>query len=173
MALPEPVGEIEERVGVEAVHRLHDHVDAALDPHLGLDVLRDRAGSRPPLQLLAQLLDLRAHHVELRGARVQEGVRLARGDRLDPAGARPDRPSERIANAPISAVVRTCVPPQSSRETPCTSTTRTMSPYFSPKSIVAPSLRASSIGVSNVITGMFSKIRSLTTALDLARARPR
>ena len=45
-----------------------------------------------------------------------------------------------------SAVVRTCVPPQSSRDTPSTSTTRTSSPYFSPKSIIAPSFRASAIG---------------------------
>ena len=51
----------------------------------------------------------------------------------------PTEPSDRITNGPISAVVRTCVPPQSSRETPSTSTTRTSSPYFSPKSIIAPS----------------------------------
>ena len=56
--------------------------------------------------------------------------------------------SLRIANGPISAVERTWVPPQSSIDQPPMSTTRTMSPYFSPKSIIAPSLRASPIGVS-------------------------
>ena len=39
---------------------------------------------------------------------------------------------------PTSAVLATWVPPQSSRETPSTSTTRTHSPYFSPKSAIAP-----------------------------------
>ena len=38
----------------------------------------------------------------------------------------PTEPSERITNGPISAVERTCVPPQSSREKPSTSTTRTI-----------------------------------------------
>ena len=74
----------------------------------------------------------------------------------------PTEPSERITNGPISAVERTCVPPQSSREKPSISTTRTMSPYFSPNSIIAPSLRASSIGVSKMRTGWFAKTCSLT-----------
>ena len=74
----------------------------------------------------------------------------------------PTEPSEVITNGPISAVQRTCVPPQSSRENPGISITRTSSPYFSPKSIIAPSLRASSIGVSNVCTGWFAKTCSLT-----------
>ena len=47
-------------------------------------------------------------------------------------------------NRPTSAVEPTCVPPQSSRETPSTSTIRTQSPYFSPKSAIAPSRSASS-----------------------------
>ncbi len=51
-----------------------------------------------------------------------------------------------ILKTPISAVERTCVPPQSSREKPPspTSTIRTTSPYFSPNSAIAPSDRASS-----------------------------
>src|SRR5690348_2340299 len=53
-----------------------------------------------------------------------------------------------ITNGPTSAVEPTCVPPQSSRDQPSTSTRRTTSPYFSPKSIIAPSFRASSIVVS-------------------------
>ena len=60
----------------------------------------------------------------------------------------PTELSLRITNGPISAVERTCVPPHSSTDQPPMSTTRTMSPYFSPKSIIAPSFRASSIGVS-------------------------
>ena len=53
--------------------------------------------------------------------------------------------SPRILKEPMSPVRTTCVPPQSSTELPIVST-RTMSPYFSPKSIVAPVLRASSSG---------------------------
>ncbi len=52
-------------------------------------------------------------------------------------------PSETIATIPTSAVLATCVPPQSSRETPSTSTIRTQSPYFSPNSAIAPSASAS------------------------------
>ena len=47
-----------------------------------------------------------------------------------------------ILKTPISAVVRTCVPPHSSRDqlpSP-TSTMRTTSPYFSPNSAIAPRL---------------------------------
>ncbi len=46
-------------------------------------------------------------------------------------------PSETILKSPMSPVRATCVPPQSSREEPMSST-RTSSPYFSPKSIIAP-----------------------------------
>ena len=52
-------------------------------------------------------------------------------------------PSEAIAKIPTSAVLATWVPPQSSRETSSTSTTRTQSPYFSPNSAIAPSASAS------------------------------
>ena len=51
-------------------------------------------------------------------------------------------PSETIRNGPISPVARTCVPPHSSCENPGISTTRTTSPYFSPKSAMAPSSTA-------------------------------
>jgi hypothetical protein len=63
-------------------------------------------------------------------------------------GPAPTELSLRIAKGPISAVERTCVPPQSSIDQPPMSTMRTISPYFSPKSIIAPSRRASSIVVS-------------------------
>ena len=79
----------------------------------------------------------------------------------------PTELSVRIANGPISAVERTCVPPQSSTDQPPMSTTRTTSPYFSPKSIIAPSLRASSIGVSKMRTGRFAKMLLVHAPLDL------
>ena len=79
----------------------------------------------------------------------------------------PTELSDVITNGPISAVQRTCVPPQSSREKPGISTTRTSSPYFSPKSIIAPSFFASSIGVTNVCTGRFSNTLLVDDALDL------
>ena len=82
----------------------------------------------------------------------------------------PTEPSERITNGPTSAVDRTWVPPQSSREKPSTSTTRTISPYFSPKSICAPSFRASSIGVSKIRTGRFRKTCSLTSRSTSSRS---
>ena len=82
----------------------------------------------------------------------------------------PTDDSERIANGPISAVQRTCVPPHSSVEKPGISITRTSSPYFSPKSIIAPSLRASAIGVTNACTGRFSKTVSLTIFSTASRS---
>ena len=104
-----------------------------------------RACLRERLSLVAQLLRLVRLPVEVRvGLRRRSAPRSA---------ALPSRPSSRraITNGPISAVQRTCVPPQSSREKPGISTTRTSSPYFSPKSIIAPSFLASSIGVTNVV----------------------
>src|SRR5579862_8438516 len=67
--------------------------------------------------------------------------------RREPA---PTELSPRTTNGPISAVERTCVPPHSSIDQPSMSTTRTMSPYFSPKSIIAPSSRASPSVVSKI-----------------------
>jgi len=61
-----------------------------------------------------------------------------------------------ILNRPISPVARTCVPPQSSFEkipsTPWIESTRTFSPYFSPKSAMAPERIASSTAISSVCT---------------------
>ena len=75
-----------------------------------------------------------------------------------------------MTNGPISAVERTWVPPQSSREKPSISTTRTSFPYFSPNSIIAPSFRASSIGVTNVRTGIASNTFSLTIRSTCSRS---
>ena len=152
----------------------HDHVRPALRR-------RSRARPRPRLLRPASPSSPRAgpararpHGLELARAPVQERPRLAGGDGLDPARARADRALARGSRtAPISAVERTCVPPQSSREKPSISTTRTSSPYFSPKSIIAPSLRASSIGVTNVRTGIASKTFSLTIRSTRSRSSAR
>ena len=72
--------------------------------------------------------------------------------------------SEAIANRPMSPVARTCVPPHSSVLKPGTDTTRTVSPYFSPKSAIAPAAIASSVSFTSVVTGVFSRIRALTIA---------
>jgi hypothetical protein len=53
-----------------------------------------------------------------------------------------------ILNTPISAVLATWVPPQSSIDTPGTSTTRTTSAYFSPNIATAPAALACSIAIS-------------------------
>ena len=69
-----------------------------------------------------------------------------------------------ILKTPISAVERTWVPPQSSRDqvpSP-TSTMRTTSPYFSPNSAIAPSDFASSSVVVIARTGWLARIISLT-----------
>ncbi len=63
---------------------------------------------------------------------------------------------------PTSAVLATWVPPQSSRETPSTSTTRTHSPYFSPNRAIAPSFSASDRSISSQRTGRLALIHSLT-----------
>ena len=66
--------------------------------------------------------------------------------------------------SPMSPVRETCVPPQSSTDQALLApgrvrpidTTRTSSPYFSPKSAIAPVARASSSAISRVTTGVFS-----------------
>ena len=60
-----------------------------------------------------------------------------------------------ILNGPITPVLRTWVPPHSSRDqlpSPI-STIRTTSPYFSPNSAIAPRPRASSSVVVSARTG--------------------
>mmetsp|Transcript_9009 Transcript_9009/g.36794 ORF Transcript_9009/g.36794 Transcript_9009/m.36794 type:complete len:383 (-) Transcript_9009:1646-2794(-) len=80
--------------------------------------------------------------------------------------------SDTILKPPISAVVATCVPPHSSMDTPGTSTTRTVSPYFSPNMATAPAAFASSMGISLLTSGVPSAIHSLmrssTAATSLA-----
>ncbi len=74
--------------------------------------------------------------------------------------ATPD--SDVIAISPMSPVARTWVPPHSSRLKPGTDTTRTVSPYFSPKRAMAPAAIASAVGLTSVVTGVFFSTSSLT-----------
>ena len=62
----------------------------------------------------------------------------------------------------MSPVAVTCVPPHSSMLKPGTDTTRTVSPYFSPNSAIAPAAIASSVDFTSVWTGVFCQICSLT-----------
>ena len=79
--------------------------------------------------------------------------------------------SERILKTPTSAVLRACVPPHSSRENEPspTSTMRTTSPYFSPKSAIAPSARASSSVVVSARTGWSARDPRIDLVLDVAQ----
>ena len=71
-------------------------------------------------------------------------------------------PSDVTAKRPMSPVARTWVPPHSSWLTSPTVTTRTLSPYFSPKSAMAPPAMASSVLFTSVATGMLASTCSLT-----------
>jgi hypothetical protein len=64
---------------------------------------------------------------------------------------------------PISALLRTCVPPQNSREKlGSIVTTRTLEPYLSPKNIFTFGIvRASSNAISSVSTTIPSRTLSL------------
>ena len=69
-----------------------------------------------------------------------------------------------IFKTPMTPVLRTCVPPHSSRDqlpSPI-STIRTTSPYFSPNSAIAPRLRASSSVVVRARTGWSAMICAFT-----------
>ena len=62
-----------------------------------------------------------------------------------------------------------CVPPHSSLLKSPIETTRTTSGYFSPKSIMAPSLRASAIGIVVHCTGTADGDACVDFGLDLAQ----
>ena len=70
--------------------------------------------------------------------------------------------SEIILKSPIFAVLSICVPPQNSIDLSFMFTTRTISPYFSPKSAIAPSLRASAMGISVFSTAIPSSMAVFT-----------
>ena len=65
-------------------------------------------------------------------------------------------------NTPALAVLSRWVPPQNSTEYPPMSTTRTVSPYFSPNRAVAPVFLASSMSITLVSTGYPSRMDSFT-----------
>ncbi len=67
-----------------------------------------------------------------------------------------------IVKSPMSPVLPVWVPPQSSLLKSAKETTRTLSPYFSSKSAVAPDLKAASASISSVCVATFSRIRRLT-----------
>ncbi|OPZ59194.1 MAG: hypothetical protein BWY87_01127 [Deltaproteobacteria bacterium ADurb.Bin510] len=69
-----------------------------------------------------------------------------------------------ILTRPISPVAAQWVPPQSSTETPPIETTRTVSPYFSPKSAMAPMLTARSLSIWSTLIGKSASTYWLTTA---------
>ena len=73
----------------------------------------------------------------------------------------------------MSPVARTCVPPQSSvlnAPSPI-DTTRTLSPYFSPNSAIAPDAIASCVFRTLVVTVSFLSTDSLTSARPAALPR--
>ena len=62
----------------------------------------------------------------------------------------------------MSPVARQCVPPHSSMLKPGTDTTRTVSPYFSPNSAIAPPAIASSVRFTSVCTGVLTNTCEFT-----------
>ena len=62
-------------------------------------------------------------------------------------------------------MLSTWQPPQSSTEAPSPIvTTRTVSPYFSPKSAIAPRERASAIGTISLVTGRSASTQRLASS---------
>ena len=78
--------------------------------------------------------------------------------------------SETILNRPISAVLRTWIPPQSSIEYVPAETTRTVSPYFSPNSAIAPFAFASAMFISSISTASDAQIAWLTSCSIVANS---
>ena len=158
-----PVGQLEQLLLVGERRRAATTPDPADLGRLGDEALRLLAEQLllrllGPLARLAQSLGRspgagRAGPAASRAARPPRAARSSRSRNQSiaagPVSASIRRtlaalePSETILKIPTSAVLATWVPPQSSRETPSTSTTRTHSPYFSPKSAIAPSRSAS------------------------------
>ena len=72
--------------------------------------------------------------------------------------------SEVKRKEPMNAVFPTWDPPHNSTENPGTSTTRTTSPYLSPKSAIAPFAFASSMDISAMARSVALSISSFTSA---------
>ena len=99
-------------------------------------------GHQHPTQTLADLLTI---HREM--------------GRLTPAAT---APSLTILNNPTWLMLSKCVPPHNSMLYSPTCTQRTTSPYFSPNNAVKPNAFASSIPVSNTVTGIDCSTTSFT-----------
>jgi hypothetical protein len=101
-------------------------------------------------------------------SRSADSVRATLSSAAGPATASTRRTPEATApsvvtlSRPISPVRPRCVPPHSSVEKSPILITRTRSPYFSPKSAIAPVLRASSRFISFGTTGVSACTCSLT-----------
>ena len=70
-----------------------------------------------------------------------------------------------VKNA-MSPVRATCVPPQNSFDSPMV-TTRTVSPYFSPKKAIAPAFLASAMASTAVSVATLARTRALTRSSTL------
>ena len=84
---------------------------------------------------------------------------------------KPRRALQSAKTSPISPVPAQWVPPHSSFENDPIVTTRTVSPYFSPNSAIAPDFNAASMGSSSVVTGVLSTTRRFTSDSMSASAR--
>ena len=99
-------------------------------------------------------LGARARATTRSSARLQRAVVVVgagAGHRLDAADAGGDAALGRDREQPDVAGGGQCVPPHSSRLKPGIETTRTVSPYFSPKSAIAPAAIASAVGFTSVV----------------------
>ena len=67
-------------------------------------------------------------------------------------------------NSPALAVLSRWVPPQNSKDSAPIFTTRTVSPYFSPKRAVAPSFFASSKGRTSVSTAVPERMAPMVSS---------
>ena len=76
-------------------------------------------------------------------------------------------PSDLMRKAPALAVLSRWVPPQNSMEKSPISTTRTVSPYFSPKRAMAPRFLASSMGRASVTIGSAREDLVVDQTVDL------
>jgi hypothetical protein len=92
-------------------------------------------------------LEVRAHGLQRASSALHVLQRGLAGHGLDAPDAAGDAPLAHDPEQPDLARGATCVPPQSSTETSGSKvTTRTVSPYFSPKRAIAPRCRASASG---------------------------
>jgi hypothetical protein len=93
-------------------------------------------------QLVAADPDASVSWLTIGGLAREVGVRVAPTSASTRRTTDPIELSPSSLTTPICADAGVCVPTQSSRDHSPIDTTRTRSPYFSPKSAIAPSFRA-------------------------------